>query len=180
MKPGTASRLLTVSRWYQPTSPAGRAVLPVAGGILFFGLLALTTWGIAALLSKNPERVSTRLATPTFEVGRTETIAELIADQGPLLFQGLVGSEGDRSVVLDHTGDTVKKGWRVFYAYPADRTPDCLVAQVKGTRTYTDCEGRTVSVEQLAPPEGVLVLVNDRVEIDLRGASVSTTSTTTP
>lgn len=167
-------------RWYQPTSPAGRAVLPVAGGILFFGLLALATWGIAALLSKNPDRVSTRLATPTFEVGRTETIAELIADQGPLLFQGLVGSEGDRSVVLDHTGDTVKKGWRVYYAYPADRTPDCLVAQVKGTRDYIDCEGRTVPVEQLAPPQGVQVLVNDRVEIDLRGALASTTSTTTP
>jgi hypothetical protein len=113
-------------------------------------------------------------------VGRTETIAELIADQGPLLFQGLVGSEGDRSVVLDHTGDTVKKGWRVYYAYPADRTPDCLVAQVKGTRDYIDCEGRTVPVEQLAPPQGVQVLVNDRVEIDLRGALASTTSTTTP
>lgn len=166
-------------RWYQPTSPLGRAVLPVAGGIVFFALLALATWGIAALLSNNPERVSTRLATPTFEVGRTETIAELIADQGPLLFQGLVGKEGDRSVVLDHTGDTVKKGWRVYYAYPADRSPDCLVAQVKGTRTYTDCDGRTVSVEQLAPPEGVQVLVNDRVEIDLRGALAAATTTAT-
>ena len=89
-------------------------MLPVAGGIVFFALLALATWGIAALLSKNPDRVSTRLATPTFEVGRTETIAELIADQGPLLFQGLVGSEGDRSVVLDHTGDTVKEGQQLF------------------------------------------------------------------
>lgn len=167
-------------RWYQPTSPLGRAVLPVAGGIVFFALLALATWGIAALLSKNPDRVSTRLATPTFEVGRTETIAELIADQGPLLFQGLVGKEGDRSVVLDHTGDTVKKGWRVYYAYPADRTADCLVEQVKGTRNYTDCEGRTLPVEQLAPPEGVQVLVNDRVEIDLRGALAATSSTTAP
>jgi hypothetical protein len=51
---------------------------------------------------------------------------------------------------------------------------------VKGTRDYIDCEGRTVPVEQLAPPQGVQVLVNDRVEIDLRGALASTTSTTTP
>jgi hypothetical protein len=38
-----------------------------------------------------------------------------------------------------------------------------------------------VSVEQLAPPEGVQVLVNDRVEIDLRGALAvaATTATTT-
>ena len=41
----------------------------------------------------------------------------------------------------------MKEGWRVYYAYPADRTSDCLVEQVKGTRNFIDCEGRTVPVD---------------------------------
>ena len=56
----------------RPTSPLGRAVLPVAGGLAFFALLGLATWGIAALLRDNPEQVNERLAQTTFEVGNTD------------------------------------------------------------------------------------------------------------
>lgn len=144
-------------------------MLPVAGGILFFALLGLATWGIAAVLSNDPERVETRLAATTFEVGDTEFLAGIIAEDGPLLFQGLVGDDGDRSIVLDHTGDVVDQGWRVRYAHPADRDESCKVAQVRGTATFTDCEGRTLTVDDLARPRAARPIVGDEVIIDLRG-----------
>jgi hypothetical protein len=147
-------------------------VLPVAGGIGFFVLLGLATWGIAAILSRHPERVSERLARTTFEVGNTESLARLIGDDGPLLFQGLVGDQADDSVVLDHTGPVAKQGWVVYYAYPADRDDTCKVTQVVGTRQFRDCEGRVLEVEQLAPPPaGVRPVVGDTVIIDLRAAN---------
>lgn len=152
-------------------------MLPVVGGILFFVLLGVLTWGIAALLSRNPDSVNERLAKTTFDVGGTSTVAETIADSGPLLFQGLVGDEGERSIVLDHTGEDVRTGWRAYYASPADRPLDCRVTQIRRTRQFTDCEGRTLDVEDLTPPEGVRVLVGDVVTIDLTGATSGTAAT---
>lgn len=154
-----------------PRSTLGRAVVPVAAGIVFFTVMGLILWGAASLLSRNPDDVSERLMPTQFEVGTTENIARIIAEDGPLLFQGLTGSEGERSIVLDHTGDDARNGWRAYYAHPADRGPDCLVEQVPGTRQFTDCEGRTIEPEQLTPPPGVQVIVGDKVALDLRRAT---------
>ncbi|MFM2072433.1 MAG: hypothetical protein RLZZ623_2696 [Actinomycetota bacterium] len=170
----------------RPKSTLGRAVLPVAGGLLFFALLGLVTWGIAAVLSNNPQRVNDRLAPQTFEVGNTESLAGLIADDGPLLFQGLIGSDANRSLVLDHTGDVVDKGWRIRYAYPADRDESCKVTQVRHTSEFTDCEGRSLTVEELARPAEIKPIVGNTVIIDLRVANAvpatptTSTSTTSP
>lgn len=164
------------------TTPLGRAVLPVAGGLAFFALLGLATWGVAALLGRNPDRVNERLARTTFEVGPTEQIAAIIAEDGPLLFQGLIGNDADESVVLDHTGDAVDRGWVVYYAHPADREEACKVTQIKRSRRFSDCDGRELDVEQLAtPPVGVRPIVGATVTIDLRAANTPTTDpVTTP
>ena len=48
----------------------------------------------------------------------------------------------------------------------------CVVEQVPGTATFVDCDGRTIDVSQLAPPDaGVFPIVQDRTTlvIDLRG-----------
>jgi hypothetical protein len=83
--------------------------------------------------------------------------------------------------VVDHTGDVDADGWRIYWAYPADREPTCVVEQVVGTRSFVDCDGRTIGVEQLAPPDaGVFPRVDGRetLVIDLRNAAVPVTSTT--
>lgn len=166
-----------------PRTPLQRALYPVLGGIAFFAVLGGATWIAAAVLSRNPDRLSEDLAATTFEVGSTDSLSSIIADDGPLIFPDLVRSGGVRSVVLDHTGDDPGLGWVVYYAYPADRDLDCKVAQVQGTRTFTDCEGRTIDVEDLAPPTGVFPVVSaDTIIIDLQGAAGTTdvtTSTTT-
>ena len=155
-------------------SPVARAVVPVMAGIVVLALLAGFTWAMAAYISSGNVDTSDRLAPDTFPIGQVDYLAGIVAEDGPLLFAELGTQVGERSIVVDHTGDDPANGWRVYWAYPADRDAGCTVTQVIGTRDFTDCEGRTVSVEQLQPPlEGVRPVVIDStlLEIDLRGVS---------
>jgi len=151
-------------------TPLARAVIPVVSGILFFGLLFLALWGAASLISRNPERI-TNLGDRIFRVGSVEAASDTVNSSGPVLYPDLRDPDGTRSIVLDHQGDDPALGWRVFYAYPADRDENCIATQVEGTSRFTDCEGRTLNVDELAAPTDVRPLVENRktLYIDLRG-----------
>jgi hypothetical protein len=58
----------------------------------------------------------------------------------------------------------------VYYAYPADRSPECLVTHLKGTPNFVDCENRTLPVEALHRPVDARPVVENRSSllIDLR------------
>jgi hypothetical protein len=159
-------------------SPFARAVVPVLGGIAFFVLLALVTWGIAAYISGGGADVTERLAPTRFEVGSVQKAAQIVEQDGPIIFPGLNTTTGERTLVLDHEGADPTRGWRIFYAYPIGR-PDCPVEQVVGTREFIDCDGATITVADLSPPDsGVFPVVENQraLFIDLVGV----TSTTTP
>ena len=142
-------------------STLARAVAPVAAGIGFIAVLGLLLWGAAAYIARHGEQRSRDFAPSMFEVGRTRSIASSVADDGPLIFPDLLRANGKRTIVLDHTGDDPQQNWRIFMAYPADRTVACKVVQVKHTRDFTDCEGRTLPVNMLAlPPLGVAPIVS--------------------
>ncbi len=162
----------------RPQSPFARAVTPVIAGILGFGLLFLSTWGLAAFISRNPGE-SLRVGTSIFEVGPVKSLATQVKDGGPLLFPDLKSPEGTRSIVLDHTGQDPASGWQVYMGYPADRDATCLVAHVRNTRTFTDCEQRTLNVEELALPASIRPIVENRktLFIDLRGSSTPQATT---
>jgi len=151
-----------------------RAVLPVLGGIALIAAIGLFTWGIAAYISRGGSDATERLAPSTFTIGNAERLAESVAEDGPLLFPELGTAIGTRSIVVDHSGDVATDNWRVYWAYPADRDADCVVEQVPGSADFIDCDGRTVGVTELSPPdEGVFPRVQDRTTliIDLRGAT---------
>lgn len=154
----------------RPSSPFARAVLPIAGGIVFFAALFGVTWLMATYVTNNTE-VTTATGDRTFVVGEVADIAKSISESGPVLYPDLRDPLGKRSIVIDHNGTDVAKGWQVYYAYPADRTDKCLVTQIEKTRTFTDCEGRTLTVEQLMPPTDVRPIVENKstLLIDLRG-----------
>jgi hypothetical protein len=154
----------------RPSSPFTRAVLPIAGGIVFFAALFGVTWLMATYVTNNTE-VTTATGDRTFVVGEVADIAKLITESGPVLYPDLRDPLGKRSIVIDHNGTDVAKGWQVYYAYPADRTDECLVTQIEKTHTFTDCEGRTLTVEQLMPPTDVRPIVENKstLLIDLRG-----------
>jgi hypothetical protein len=158
-------------------SPLARALVPVLGGLAFFALFFLGLWVAATVINDRADPGS-EIANKVFEVGKVTDIAEAVADGGPLLFPDLKSADGVRSIVLDHTGTDPAEGWQVYYAYPADATPDCLVTHVPKSRRYTDCRGRTLEVDQLALPVDVRPVVENRttLSIDLRGITAAATT----
>jgi hypothetical protein len=160
-------------------SPVARAVLPVLGGIVVLALIAGFTWAMAAFISRGGADSSDRFTPTTFKVGEVESMAAKVATDGPLLFPELGREIGTRSVVVNHTGDSPTDNWQIYWAYPADRAPECVVDQIPKTSTFTDCDGRTIDVTDLAPPDpGVFPTVVERryLVLDVRGA-VDTSST---
>ena len=160
-------------------SPISRAVAPILAGLGFFAVLGLIMWGIAALMAG--EQAQTTTFTPDrLPIGNVDQWAESINTNGPVLFPGLGTTSGERTMVLDHNGTDSERGWAVYYAFPADRDVTCAIEQVVGTDTFTDCDGRKISVEDLAPPtNGEYPIIEDRVAlfIDLgeRANDVTTT-----
>lgn len=162
-------------------TPVARAVAPVLGGAVVIGLILLATWGLAAFISRGGADSTERLAPPTFEVGNVEAIADEVADNGPLLFPGLNTTSGARTLVLDHVGTVAAEGWKVYWAYPADRDESCPVKQVRQTSSFVDCDGRQIDVGALALPEdGVRPVVENRtaLSIDLRRVTPARTMST--
>lgn len=160
-------------------SPLARALVPVLGGIAFFVVFFAGLWVVATVINDRATPTS-NVANKVFEVGKVESMAKAVAEDGPLLFPDLKSPDGVRSIVLDHTGADIAKGWRVYYGYPEDLDASCLVTHQQGTRTFTDCNGRTLSVDQLEKPANVRPIVENRktLYIDLRG--ISATNTTAP
>jgi hypothetical protein len=133
----------------------------VLGGIGFFGLLALVLWGIASLVSQNGSGATANLASNVFRPGSVQRYAAIIDEDGPVLFPDLLGTDGDKSIVLDHSGTDPMVGWQIYLGHPADRPISCKVVQVQHSSNFTDCEGRTIGVEALAPPpSGVAPVVS--------------------
>lgn len=155
-------------------SPVARAVVPVLAGALLLAAIAGFTWGVAAFISRGGAEGTERLAPSEFTVGPVESLAAAVAEGGPLLFPELGTAIGTRSIVVDHTGDDPADGWRVYWAYPADRDATCVVEQLEGTSDFVDCDGRTIGVADLSLPDaGVVPRVENRTTlvIDLRAAA---------
>lgn len=143
--------------------------MPIVGGLLFFALLFGVTWLMATFATDRAE-LSVETGNRTFVVGNVSDIAESIRTNGPVLFPDLRDASGKRSIVIEHNGNIDAKGWQVYYAYPADKTVNCLVTQIELTHTFKDCTGRTLQVDQLHAPTDVRPIVENKTTllIDLR------------
>lgn len=153
-------------------SPVGRAMLPILGGIAFFAALFGITWLAASSMTKSVEKAPSS-GNRTFVVGSVSEIAKSVAADGPVLYPDLRDSSGTRSIVIDHTGDDPARGWQVYYAYPADKDAACPITQVEKSRTFSDCDGRTITVEQLKLPTDVRPIVENKTTllIDLQAST---------
>jgi len=158
-------------------SPLARAVVPVLGGIAFFALFFGGLWLVATVINHRADPGS-EIGNRVFEVGKVSAMAKAISADGPLLLPDLKSPDGVRSIVLDHVGSDPATGWQVYYGFPADRDASCLVTHVQGTRTFTDCEKRTVEVSKLKAPTEVRPIVENKktLYIDLRGLTASVTT----
>ena len=64
-----------------------------AAGIGFFALLALGLWGVAALIASGEGEATENLSVSYFDVGRTDTMADIVAEGGPILLRDLLGDD---------------------------------------------------------------------------------------
>jgi hypothetical protein len=111
----------------RPKSTLAQAVLPVLGGLAFFAVLALVLWGVAALVSGSGSNVRVDLGEDVFEPGPAEDLAEEIAEDGPILFPGLVGPAGTRAIGVSHAGVDPLTGWAVYSLVPPGAPPSCVL-----------------------------------------------------
>ena len=139
-------------------------MLPIIGGIAFFAALFGITWLVASSIT-DQSATAPKLGRRTFVVGPVAEIAKSVAENGPVLYPDLRDSSGTRSIVIDHTGNDVARGWQVYYAFPADKDAACLVTQVEQSRTFADCEGRSLTVEQLKLPDDVRPIVENKTTL---------------
>ena len=102
VRPTVGSGTLAAMRRPRLQSTLARAVVPVAAGIGFFALMALLLWGIAAIIARNGTDTSSNLAPTIQEMGSAANLAGVIASDGPIVLNDLIGS--DRHIVLSHTG----------------------------------------------------------------------------
>ncbi len=144
-----------------------RALLPVVGGIAVLAAIFAATLGIAAWNSRGGGEPTTRLAPRELPVGNVESVAETIAETGPILFPGLNTTTGRRTLVLDHDGEDPTRGWRVFLAHPAAADASCAVTQIRGTDRFTDCHGDELTVSELARPTDACPVVEQRQRISI-------------
>ena len=84
------------------------------GGIVVLGLIALFLWGMAAWISRGGAEATERIAPSELMVGPVESLADEVAENGPLFFPELGTAIGTRSIVVDHTGTVAADGWRVY------------------------------------------------------------------
>ena len=70
----------------QLRSPFARAVAPVIGGAAVIAAIGLFTWAMAAYISSGGGDTTERLAPSEFTIGPVESLADEVAERGPLLF----------------------------------------------------------------------------------------------
>ena len=109
-----------------------------------------------------------QLGDPTFDVNAAFA-AKSIAEDGPLLFQDLIG--GSRDIYLQHLGATPADGWRAFRAAPPGAERRCQLVWKRDRRVFVEelCgSGREYPADG-AGLEHYRVTVNgNKLVIDLR------------
>ena len=96
----------------RPKSTAAQAVLPVLAGLVFFAVLGLVVWGVAAWVSSTAGpngKVQVNLGEDVFNMGPAKQRAEEVAERGPLLFPGLVAAD-EGYIVVNHSGTDAAGG----------------------------------------------------------------------
>ena len=137
------------------------ALLGVVTAVVLFALVgkALTKPGTKSNLGRS-----------VYDVGGSKVFSKRIADDGPILFQALVGN---RDIYVQHLGDDPEKGWVAFDARAEGESRQCYVTWDKGQRVFHDpCSGRTYPADGAGLAQHpVTVSAKGRVSVDLRASS---------
>jgi hypothetical protein len=171
----------TAASLRRPKSTFAQAVFPVLAGLVFFALLGLAVWGIAAWMSHTSApsgKVESNLGEDTFNMGSAKDRAEEVAQRGPLLFPGLINAD-QGYIVVNHKGTDSVGGWVAFAAVPPNQGVQCAVQWNASTQQFQDpCTGAAFPADGTGLTHyRVFVNGDSELVIDLgRGSSPTTTS----
>jgi len=128
---------MPVARTRRPTIQVLWLIAAGAIGVVAIGLLVVWINDQA-----RDGEIELRIGDDTFLPGPAEPLAEVIADEGPLLFSDVGG--GDRDLILQHLGEDPEAGWHAFAARPLDAPRNCVVEWRAEPREFVDsCDGTT-------------------------------------
>jgi hypothetical protein len=148
----------------QSRNHVGRAAAVALVGVVVLGLaLALVT---LALGGRNSADLN--IGDQTFQAGNAEDKAELIAEEGPILY-GDVSGRKDRDMILQHLGDDPEKGWHAFLAAPIDKGRECTwVWQPDEELFRAKCdESLTAPADGKGLPQFEVTVVEGQLDVDL-------------
>jgi hypothetical protein len=171
----------TTSALRRPKSTLAQAVLPVVAGLVFFAVLGLAVWGIAAWMSRasGPSgKVESNLGDDTFNMGSAKDRAQEVAQRGPLLFPGLVSAD-QGYIVVNHKGTDSVGGWVAFAAVPPGQGVQCAVQWNGSAQQFQDpCTGTAFPADGTGLTHYKVIVNGDGdLVIDLgRGGTPTTTS----
>ncbi len=162
----------------QSRNHVGRAATVALVGVVVLGLAL----GLVTLALGGRNSTDLNIGDQTFQAGNAEKKAELIAEEGPILYADISGRK-DRDMILTHTGDDPETGWHAFLAAPIDKARDCTwewQADEELFRAKCD-EDLTAPADGEGLPQFEVTVVDGQLDVDLnadaRAAASSTTTT---
>jgi hypothetical protein len=162
----------------------GRSALVVGATAVFVALVI----GLLVFYLAGRDDIQVRLGDDRFQDINAESVAEKIAQDGPIIYQDLAG--GSRDIYVQHLGDDPEQGWLAFDVRPAGEARECALSWQAGEQQFVD--NGSCSESFTFPPDGrglpqYPATVNDdgKVVIDLNAAerpttTVEPTTTATP
>ena len=114
------------------------------------------------------ESGGTSLCDPTFDVNAAFA-AKSIAEDGPLLFQDLIG--GSRDIYLQHLGPSRTEGWRAFRAAPPGAERRCQLVWKPDRRLFVEEKcgtGREYPADGTGLEHYKVTVEGNKLVIDLR------------
>jgi hypothetical protein len=138
----------------------------VLGGI-FAVVLSITVIGavLAVLAGDDSGSIEINLGDDTFAEIDAELGADLVDEQGPLIFPDPAG--GTRPLLLQHLGDDPDRDWFAMLAIAPD-SESCIVEWQTEDEEFRDCEGTTYPADGTGLTRYVTTVEEGKVTVDLR------------
>lgn len=114
---------------------ARQAVLIALGALATLLTFVFLVTRVGSLGNGGTE-VPIQLGEPVFAPGQAAELADVIAQEGPILLPDV--SQGDRDIIINHLGDDPQSGWVAFAARELTAPRDCFVEWVEDRAVFVD------------------------------------------
>lgn len=143
-----------------------RATKLLLGGIFAVVLAICVVGAVLAIVAGNDDgSIEVNLGDDTFAEIDAQLGAELIAEQGPLIFPDPSG--GNRPLLLQHLGSDPEREWYAMVAV-APGTEACIVEWRPDDDQFKDCEGTVYPADGTGLIRYLTTVEDGQVTVDLR------------